>query len=433
MHKVKAPLNLPLALALFGGAVLVGGAILAYPESRPAPPRTEASAPLAKPPFQPGVSSSVASAPSLPLTATEPALPAPTGSGGGPAASSAFPDSDEDQIGAPPPGTPGPATGGEAPPARTAARAPSDTVANPSAPNTTAPNTTAPNATAPNATASASASASAGPIGRAGPAPSSDPNAPYMVPSFGMPTTMGSANQPPIVNTGGGGGGGGGGGSSSTSTSVPAQVTASMLIPLNDSARPETVWPSVSRFLEKGDLVLARITGDSTAATFMSWSERANTDAPLAAYGVAFDRPAQIDSVIASGVPAALGVLGLSRTDGVDDATLTRIAARVHGLNRKLFVSVEVPSTGPSFAAVGARADVVELVVSSANAAATVSAAKDAAKKIGAKPVLFVRVPEGLSTADAAAQITSGVPSAGVALRWSDDLAQVVGELRSTK
>lgn len=206
-----------------------------------------------------------------------------------------------------------------------------------------------------------------------------------------------------------------------------------MLLPLNDSASPQTWWPAVSTHLRSGDLVIARVTRDATTSTFMSWSERARTDAPTAGYGVAFEQIPQLDAALTGGVPAALGTLGLSRTDGVTDAALASIATRVHTAGRKFFVSVDMPSRGPSYATVGARADLVELVASGGTVDATIAAAKDAATKIGTKALLFVRLPSGLtnaSVASAATQLAAAVPSAGIALPWSSDLTQIFAGYR---
>ncbi|MBI2393426.1 MAG: hypothetical protein HYV09_27830, partial [Deltaproteobacteria bacterium] len=90
MHRVTRPFNVPLALALFGGAVLVGGAILAYPDTRRAPSKTDVGDPIGTRPFPsypdelPTVVGAQPPTPMQPIS-PRPPLPAPN-MGGGPEA-----------------------------------------------------------------------------------------------------------------------------------------------------------------------------------------------------------------------------------------------------------------------------------------------------------------------------------------------------------
>lgn len=395
-------INVPLALAAFGGAVLIGGAILARPGPRPAPPRAEEPAVATPPPRDEPVGGGpppiddrpVASSPSTSALRAPPAR------------------SDDLEAQTRPPSSAG-APVFSAPPVT---RVDNQTTATSETVVESAP------AAPPSESASAVPSASIAPSASA--SGNFDPNAPYVLPTFGVPASSGS-NQPPIANAGATGvSGGGGGGGASTSTSSSA-ITAKLLVPMNEVAIPATFFSSVQTHLRAGDVVVATVTKDASVDTFTGWSERARADAPDVGYGVALDRPAQVDAAIAK-LPAALGTLGLSHTDGLDDATVARLSTRVRAAGRRFFVSVDVPTRGPSLATVGARADLVELVPS----AVDVAALRDAAGALGTKAVVYVRLPSGSDVAGATSSITQAIPTAGVALPWSNDLSTAMADYR---
>ncbi|MBI2396155.1 MAG: hypothetical protein HYV09_41715, partial [Deltaproteobacteria bacterium] len=233
---------------------------------------------------------------------------------------------------------------------------------------------------------------------------------------------------------GGGSTAGGGTGDGGTGAEIRPTIDARILLPMSDTVSIEAFWSAVSPLLRSGDLVVAKITRDDATMTMLSWSERARADAPLAGYAAAFDRPAQLEAALSRGLPAALDTVGLARTDGVDDATLTRVATKVHAAGRRLFVSVTVPSRGPTLGAVATRAEIVELVVPGASPDATASGARNAVATLGPKPTVFIRLPDGLSTATATANaskvVVGTVPTAGVAMPWSDRLPTLMTEVR---
>lgn len=256
--------------------------------------------------------------------------------------------------------------------------------------------------------------------------------------------TGGSTSSGGGSTTGGSGSGGsssgsGGGGATATDAGATSAttITAPMLVPISDAATPSTFWPSIHGYVRPGDLVVGSVRDASTQGAFFGLADQAKSDAPLAPYAIAFDRPALLEAAL-SKMPATLVAAGLSHTDGIDDATLAKLSTRVRAMGRRMFVSVTAPATsGPTFATIGARADFVEIVVPSADAAGTATAAKTAIAQIRTtgKPIIYVRIPESAvgranTTWDASNTITTAVPGVGVSMPWSDGLASELAGVR---
>jgi len=433
MHTPARTWNVPLGIGLFGAAILVGGAILAYPETTKGPSHVDVSDPIATKPFPsfpeethptiPGSQLSDESATTKPKSAEPRApLPAPTAIGGGPAAESTDVDDEPPPtrapIAAPPtpvPVAPNTASGGDA-----------------SAPATPAADATGAPTEPPEA--GAAETGEGGTLGSTAVGDAKvDPNAPYVFPTFGAPaagsptsTTTGATSDGGITTTGGTGGGGG-------VATTKANITAPMMLPMSDASAADRFWTAIAPFLRAGDVVVATVASDTSP--LLAFADRVRTDAPVATYVVAFATPAQLESALAKGVPATLGVVGLSNTTAVKDAALTTIATKVHDNGRRLFLSVKVPSDGPTLAAVGKSADIVELVIAGANGTELGEQAKTAAATIGSRTQLFVRLPTSLANASAAPSaakdIVTAVSSAGVAIPYSDDLATSMSDYRT--
>ncbi len=240
-----------------------------------------------------------------------------------------------------------------------------------------------------------------------------DPNVPSVYPTYGAGTgalTDGGIS-PSVANSSGIAPSTSGGGVATNK----ASITAPMLVPMSDA--PETYWTQTSPYLRSGDVVVAHVASESSA--LVTFADRIRTDAPLVTYVVAFPAPAQVESALTKGLPATLSAVGLSTTTGLNDGALASLADKVHTVGRRLFVSVRVPTDGPTLAAVGARADLVELVIAGANGTELAREAKAATTSIGNKPRVFVRLPTALTSTSTAPSATSAivtaVPNAGVA------------------
>ncbi len=477
MHTPRRTWNVPLGVGLFGAAMLVGGAILAYPETRHRPEsNVDVSDPISTRPF-PSFPGEVPAIPGQQVTKPEPqpipAVPprgAPSAVGGGPRAL-------EEEL-EPKPPTSRSAETSAAPPPLPAPRATSLSttpvpmtpvpLATPSVDASVAsvvePTSTAVGDAAATSTAVGDAAATSTAVGDAALSTNGDAaysidgapvgdgglsihGVPYVYPTFGSSqSALGSG--PATVPTGdpgllgGGGGGTTGGGGSGTSTvdagidagtptgggGAPAvdsgvadavTITAPLLIPLAEGTRPEAIWSSISGLLRPGDSVVAHAGSDPSV--FLGWSDRAQTDAPFVSYAVVFKTAAALQSSLAK-LPATLGTVGLASFG--DEKTFTAAAKSVHAAGRRFFVTVTLPSA--SLATIGANAEIVELVVANGNVTATATAA---AAALGGKAKIFVRLPT-MTTAAALAlalEIASAVPGAGIAV---PDVGEL-GEYRS--
>jgi len=427
MHTRNRTWNVPLGIGLFGAAILVGGAILAYPETRRAESHVDVSDPIATRPFPsfpdeahqtiPGSSVAKPPEPRAPTMSTDPLnsaprtaaphepLPAPSAVGGGPKEEES-PEDDEPprvaRIVTPPPSA--------APPMPPPAAAASPTATTVAAADGGAPRTTA---TAPG---DATVAGEGGLLSTAvGDAATTDPNMPYVYPSFGTGApTAGAAT--PIPGSGGvttGATNGAGSTSSGGSVTVKAQVTAPMLVPVSGAL--DRFWTGVTPYLRTGDAVVAQASSETLA-----WSDRARTDAPLVTYVVSFSTAANLEAAIANGLPATLAVVGLQDAAGLTDA----LAAKVHETGRRLFVSVKLPSA--SLESIGKNVDLVELVAAGANGTELAEQAKTGVATLGSKPRVFVRLPAALATASAAPTVASAIvaaiPNAGVSLPANESL-----------
>lgn len=472
MHTGRRTWNVPLGLGLFGAAVLVGGAILAYPEARHRPEsNVDVSDPIATRPFPsfpgevPAVAGQQVTKPEAMPIAPVP-RPAPSAVGGGPSAIEHELEP-ERPVTTPETSRSGETSAAPAPlPAPRATPLSTTPAATAAAPTTTAtPSTdasvgepttsTAVSDAAPSSNGDAALStygdAAYGAVGDA----TIDPNTPYVYPTFGAGQSALTSGQTPSVatngamggspslfpsgggvTTGGGGGGssqstadagavdaaptGGGGGSPIVDSGVadvaPVTLTAPLLIPLAEGTRPESVWSSISGLLRPGDSVVAHAGSDPSA--FLGWSDRAQLDAPFVSYAVVFNTPAALQAALAK-LPATLGTVGLASYG--DEKTFTAAAKSVHAAGRRMFVSVTLPSA--ALPTIGARAEVVELVVANGNIPAT---ARAAAAALGAKAKIFVRLPK-MTTAAALAlslEIASAVPGAGIAVPEAGELSE---------
>lgn len=472
MHRETRAWNVPLGIGLFGAAVLVGGAILAYPEvHRPESP-VDVSDPIATRPFPsfPGEIPALQQ-PQQPNTAPVAAptpLPAPSGFGGGPNEPAGSAEVPAASASAPSEGTT-PAATSAAPPApgaaaatEAAADASSAALATADA-ESTAVSDAATTAVADAGRADAGAGYSVADTGwtsfsDAFSAPTYNSDAaeplPYVYPAYGapppaagvtgqMPVTTGAAGDAaPLWTTGGGatggnttssGGSSGTGGTGGNTGVVNPQpsITAPLLVPMAAGTQPENLWTTISPFIRGGDFVVAHTAGDP--ATFLGFSDRIRTDSPLATYVVAFYTPATLQASL-NKLPATLSVVGLSSVGSMNEATLTAASNAVHAAGRRMFLSVNVPSSLP-LATIGARVDVIELVVGGATAAEVAANAKGAAAAIGAKAHLFVRLPPVNSTAaavSASGTITAAMPGAGVSIPWTPNIGTTVSAYRGT-
>ncbi len=428
MHRVTRTWNIPLGIGLFGAAILVGGAILAIPETTRAPSHVDVSDAIATKPFPsfpeethptiPGSQLSDESATTLDRT-TEPhePLPAPSAVGGGPGRS----DVEGRPQPRPPPeplaSTPTPAPSPAPAPAPAASPqttpAPSATPAAPPPP----PVQAAPDGGIMIGDAAVLYPPDGGGLWQVQAGDASiqmDPNAPYIYPTnpqgtagtAGTVVGSGGATAPASGTSGGSGG----------VTTTKQMLAPPLLLPVSES--PEKIWSEIAPYLKSGDALLALATSDSSP--LLSFSDRVKTDAPLVTYIVAFATPAQLESALSKGLPATLGVVGLSTSAGVSDATLNSLGTKVHDSGRRMFLSLKQPTDGPSSAAVSKSADIVELVVSGSTATELANNAKAAATPLGNKMVIYVRLPAAMSSVSAAPTaanaVTAAIPNAGVSL-----------------
>lgn len=439
--------NVPLGLGLFGAAVLVGGAILAYPEAKRAPSKVDVSDPIATRPFPsfpeevPAVAGNRVNDPAPLDKTTAPVARAPSAVGGGPAvvegdetttrtASSAVPR----PLPAP---TSAPTTAATAPIAPTPIATTTTPLLAPAEAGVATPTTSEAGVAAEAGTTSVSDAAAT----MSGDAMATDySTTPAIVPILGGggfdPTGSGTTTSQTVpvsdgglsIPSGGGGGGGGGGSSNSSSNTndsnttsavtdagvvqAATDITAPLLVPM--SATSEPMWASILPHLRDGDVVINR---DSAAIGF---SDRVRTDAANVTYVVAFETPAMLQSSLDK-LPATLPAVGVSAA-GLSDAALTSLATKVHGTGRKLFISTNISPNGPSLAAIGQRADLVELVIASDVA----TTATSAIATIGSKTRVFVRLPDAAGTQTAVTlsqDIVAANPGAGIALPLSANVA----------
>lgn len=440
MHRRGRTWNIPLGIGLFGAAVLVGGAILAIPETTRAPSHVDVSDPIASKPFPSFPEETHPTIPGSQLSdesATQPhePLPAPTAIGGGPTRPSGG-DRDE----APPRATPAPTPTPLPPPPATPMPAPTTATPSPATPPAPAESAEPPPA------AAATDAGVAPPPGAAdggvtdatfsfnpetgtlstpyGPTPY-DPNVPYVYPAF-PPTTAGTVvSSGGVTAPAGFAAGGTGGGVTTTKQSLRAPL----MLPMSDS--PDRFWTTVSPYLKSGDAVVANATNESSS--LLSFADRVRTDAPLVTYIVAFATTAQLESAVSTGLPATLDVVGLSSSAGVSDDALSSAATKVHDNGKRMFLALNVPTDGPSIATVATSADVVELVVAGANGTELAANAKSVATSLGAKMRIYVRLPASMASPSAAPTaadaIVAAIPNAGVSLPAS--VAEDINNYRS--
>lgn len=478
--------NLPLGIGLFGAAVLLGGGILAYPETRRAPSKVDVSDPIATRPFPsfpdevPAVAGQRVTAPQDPFAtpfAPKPP-PAPSAVGGGPRAEGTE-EGERPQSGVPaakvgaPPALPAPTQQVYSTPTPAVINA--GTTSNPPLPTTTATSTDAGVGTSSAALTGDAGATAVGDRGTTavGDASYNPTNTPAIVPMYGgFGTGVGTVGGSPQVPVGGdnsmlnggtglggtglggaggstglggagssGGGlvdagaasdalltnpGGGGGGSTAVGdTGVvdpAASISAPLLVPM--STTTESFWSSIRGYLRAGDIVVAR---DSAALGF---SERAKTDAPTVTFVVAFDSPTTLHGSLDK-LPATVGTVGLSAA-GLTDASLAKASDAVHAVGRRFFLSTNVPANGPSLASIATHADVVELVIGGD----IPGTAKATAATLGPKMQIFVRLPDIATGAAAAAmskQIVGTVPTAGVAIPAVANVLTLLTNYRATR
>jgi hypothetical protein len=230
--------------------------------------------------------------------------------------------------------------------------------------------------------------------------------------------------------------GGGGGGSVSVVSPRPALAT-SFLLTMSDADDPEHAWTSLAPYLHPSDVVVAHLTGAGPSdAVYMDWGDRVRMDAPLVQYLVVLDDAAKTKDLIARGVPMNVVGVGVAETNGVDAATLNALSSAAHGAGKKLFVSVSTASP-VALAQVGARADVIELVLASSDATAAASEAASAAGQMraGGAPLIFVRLPSDATSTSTASTFLSALagtaPNVGVSIPYGVGMS-FLGDLRSS-
>jgi hypothetical protein len=244
-----------------------------------------------------------------------------------------------------------------------------------------------------------------------------DPNMPYMFPTGVNPAAAAAAAAGTAGTTGTtvptGSVGGGTSPSSGGGTTTRTVVSAPMLVRVAGSL--DRFWTNTAPYLRAGDALVAEASNDTLA-----WADRAKTDAPLVTYIVTFSATANLEQALSSGLPATLNVVGIKGGENVTEA----LATKVHATGRRLFASVNLPSS--SLAVVGANADIVELITSGATATELAEQTKTAVATLGTKARIYVRIPAGLASSSSAAKtattINASVPAAGIALPASETL-----------
>ena len=260
-------------------------------------------------------------------------------------------------------------------------------------------------------------------LGGAGVATSTSPSA-----------TGGSAADGGIVVGGAGGG---------SSPSDATALTAALMVPMVGAPDADRVWTSLSPQLRAGDVVVAQASGDVPG--FLAFSDRVRTDAPSVSYFVSVSDLATLKSIVEHGLPATITGVGLANVDASDVATLGNAATLVHGAGKKLLVSTTAFPTKATLGEIGARADVVELVLAAAvelglattddSIAADQVATASAALRTTGKPLVFIRLPQTVasSTTRVTAMgraIVGRTAFVGIAFPWADGLGDLMSSFR---
>jgi hypothetical protein len=257
---------------------------------------------------------------------------------------------------------------------------------------------------------------------------------PLAAPVFGAPPTATPGGAPIVGNAAGNTtpiySGSSGGSTNPGVVDAKPSITAPLMVPMSASTSPEAFWTSISMFLRGGDLVVANV--HDASSPYVTWVDRVKTDTPLVSYAVAFDTAAALDSALAK-LPAALDIVGLSSVKGLDDKTFTALANKVHDTGRRFFVSISMPTGGPSLRTIGARSELVELVGTDTATADAMSTSL----RVTGHPKVFVRVPsaspgQALEAAKASNAILKTMPDAGISLPFNEQLGRVLSDLRAT-
>lgn len=435
MHTLTRPWNLPFGLALAGGIFLAGGALI-WPFARAEePPPVNESAPSGAEPCPAPENAALDPDAAGPVLAANGVGDGPTplqdedagdGDGAPPDAADDAGDDDADEDA-------GDETGGDA-----------NEDANGDA-NDAEPDDAAQDAAEDGTTAATTPSGLTTPSQDAAPSV----NDPFVYPVFGAPPPE-TVTGPPIVAGDEGNEttplyvGPSGGTTNPGIVDPKPAIAPSLLVPFGATTRPEGYWTSISPFLRPGDVVVAHVSDGSTLAALAPWSERVRVDLPLVSYALAFDRPAQLESALAAGLPDTVTMVGLASADGVDDATFAALATKARASGKKTFVSLTVPSSGapkgPSYATISAHADVVELVVPGEGAAAAAKSVKPAVATLQSvrRPQLHLRLgSDALSTTarhagrgpDAASAV---IPGIGIAMAPGPEVGRTLSDLRGT-
>lgn len=223
--------------------------------------------------------------------------------------------------------------------------------------------------------------------------------------STGGPVTSGAAGDAAPLWTGSFGGGGSGGNGAIVNPR-PA-IAKSFLVSMSDGQDPESTWTSLSPYLRPSDVIVVRLAGDGpNRVAYQDFGDRVRIDAPLVGYMLAFSDVANLRAMITRGLPATVSGVGPAQTDALDAESLVSLSAAVHGSGRRFFVSTS-PAPKVPLGELGARADVIELVVDGASTESALDetlAAVMALRSAG-RPTIFVRLP-GAATLSASAAST---------------------------
>ena len=237
------------------------------------------------------------------------------------------------------------------------------------------------------------------------------------------PTTYGATGDAAALWSGGAStSGGGGGGGNAAIVNPRASISTSFLLTMSDTDDPERAWTSLTQYLRPSDVVVAHVAGAGpNDVAYMDWGDRVHTDTPLVQYLVAVDDASKVNDLVKRGLPMNVNGLGLAQTNGFDGATLNALSSAVHGAGRRFFVSASTTSPVP-LAQIGARADVVELVLSASDPASAANEASSASTQLrgGGAPLVFVRLPSGATSTSTASTFLStlagAAPNVGVSI-----------------
>jgi hypothetical protein len=250
----------------------------------------------------------------------------------------------------------------------------------------------------------------------------------YASPSAATSSTSGSS---PTSNIAMGIGGG------SAAVNTRPSIATSFLLTMIDTDDPEHAWTALTPYLRPSDVVMAHLAGaGANDVAYMDWGDRVRTDTPLVQYLVTVDDASKLKDLVSRGLPMNVGGIGVARTDALDAATLNVLSTAVRAVGRRFFVSASTASP-VALSQIGARADVIELVLSSSDPTASISEASNATSQLrsGGAPTVFVRLPSGATSSTSATtfltSLASAAPSVGVSIPY-DAGTGFLGDLRSS-